>query len=128
MKKTNESQDFKKIKSGDFLYNYKTKWPIFKTDILNKKSIWNKIQNALKVIQSNNNFDMLTPEQINKFFFKRPEIDFEINFFSNLMQKCLVFKYKHKVYCYSYGVIKRKNGRKTFIRFYFDYEKFLKDL
>ena len=127
MKKINDSQEFKKIKNGDSIYKYASTWLIYKTDIINKKSIWNKIQNIFKIIQSNNEFNALTAEQIDKFFFKRPEIDFEINFFSDLMSKCLVFKYKNKICCYTYSLLKRKNGRKIFVRFYFDYEKFINE-
>jgi hypothetical protein len=127
MKKINENQEFKKIGNGDFICLYNSKWPIYKLDTLNKKGIWNKIQNIFINLQTNDKFDPLTPEQIDKFFLKRPEIDFEVDYFSDVMRKCLVFKYKNKVYCYTFGTTKRKNGRKILVRFYFDYVKFLKE-
>lgn len=127
MKKTNESQEFKKIKNGDFICSYKSKWPIYKFNSLNKKGLWGKIQNIFIDLQSNDMFDILTPYQIDKFFLKRPEIDFEVNYFSDIMRKCLVFKYKNKVYCYTFSTITRKNGRKILVRFYFDHVKFLKE-
>jgi hypothetical protein len=128
MKKTNKYQEFTKIGNGDFKYNYITKWPIYKLDVLNKKGLWNTLQTICESIKNDDKFDMLTEHQIEKFFFKRPEIDFEINFFLNTMDKCFVFKFKNKIYCYTFGEIKRKNGRKIFVRFYFDYNRLFSEL
>jgi hypothetical protein len=121
----NRNQEFINLGRADKVYKYISKWKILKLDAVDKKGIWAKIQEKLKHLQENDNLEILTSEQITKFFLTRPEIDMEITYFSDLMPTCLLFKYKRKIYCYSYGKVKRKNGRKIIARFYFDINKAL---
>ena len=116
----NTVKDFTKIYRGDRLYKYESKWKILCLDVCDKNGIWSIIQKKIEDIKQDKKLENLNSEQIKKFFLTRPEIQMEINFFSDLMSKCLVFKYKRKIYCYTYGKIKRKNGIKIIARFYFD--------
>lgn len=125
MKKTNTNQEFINLGNGDKKYLYTSKWPLLKLDVLTKKGIWNQVQERLGELQDNNELDILSAEHINKFFLNRPEIDFEINFFDKTLYKTFIFKYNKKIYCYSYGMIKRKNGRKILVRFYFNVNEVL---
>ena len=125
MKKTMTTQQFIDLGHGDVIYNYISKWPLLKLDVLNKKSIWNRIQDRLAELESEDKLNALSHKHLSKFFLNRPEIDFEINFFDKSLSKTFVFKYDKKIYCYSYGMVKRKNSRKIYVRFYFDVNKAL---
>lgn len=120
MKNTIKNQEFINIGRKDKKYNYITKWPILNLDIKDPYGIWNTIQNRLKELDDTGKLEGMSKEKVNKFFLKRPELDFEINFFSDILNKCYMFKYNKKIYCYSYGTIKRKNGRRINVRFYFN--------
>lgn len=125
MKKTIKTQDFISLGRKDKSYKYMSKWPILNLDTLDPKGIWSIIQTRLRELDEKKQLDFLDPEHVTKFFLNRPEIDFEVDYFSGLLNKCYVFKYNKKIYCYSYGTITRKNGRKINVRFYFDVNKVL---
>jgi hypothetical protein len=125
MKNTIKSQDFTELWRKDKIHKYISKWPILNLDVLDKKGIWNTIQDKLQVLTDEKKIQNLNVYHVNKFFLNRPEIDFEINYFSNILNKCYIFKYENKIYCYSYGTVVRKNGRKINARFYFDVNKVL---
>ena len=125
MKKTIKNQEFITLSRKDKAYKYMSKWRILNLDVLDPKGIWNTIQNRIKELDEEQKLDILDVEHITKFFLNRPEIDFEVNYFSHLLNKCYIFKYNKKMYCYSYGTITRKNGRKINVRFYFDVNKVL---
>lgn len=121
----NINQEFINLGRNDKAYSYISKWKLLKLDAVDEKGIWSKIQKKLKDLKDEEKLETFNSDQIRKFFLTRPEIDMEINFFSELMPTCLVFKYKRKIYCYTYGKVKRKNGRKIIARFYFDLNKVL---
>ena len=121
----NINQEFINLGRNDKAYSYISKWKLLKLDAVDEKGIWSKIQKKLKDLKDEEKLETFNSDQIRKFFLTRPEIDMEINFFSDLMPTCLVFKYKRKIYCYTYGKVKRKNGRKIIARFYFDLNKVL---
>jgi len=125
MKKTIKNQDFISLGRKDKAYKYMSKWPILNLDTLDPKGIWSIIQIRLRELDEQKKLDFLDAEHVNKFFLNRPEIDFEAEYFSALLNKCYVFKYNKKIYCYSYGTITRKNGRRINVRFYFDVNKVL---
>ena len=121
----NINQEFINLGRNDKAYSYISKWKLLKLDAVDEKGIWSKIQKKLKDLKDEEKLETFTSDQIRRFFLTRPEIDMEINFFSELMPTCLVFKYKRKIYCYTYGKVKRKNGRKIIARFYFNLNKVL---
>jgi hypothetical protein len=121
----NINQEFINLGRNDKAYTYISKWKLLKLDVVDKKGVWSKIQQKLKDLKDAEKLEIFTGDQVRRFFLTRPEIDMEINFFSELMPTCLVFKYKRKIYCYTYGKVKRKNGRKIIVRFYFNLNKVL---
>lgn len=121
----NINQEFINLGRNDKAYTYISKWKLLRLDAVDKKGVWSKIQQKLKELKDSEKLEVFTGDQVRRFFLTRPEIDMEINFFSELMPTCLVFKYKRKIYCYTYGKIKRKNGRKIIARFYFNLNKVL---
>jgi hypothetical protein len=121
----NTNDEFINLGRQDKAYTYISKWKLLKLDVVDPNGIWSKIQKKLKDLKDDDKLEVFTQDQIRKFFLTRPEIDMEINFFSDLMPSCLVFKYKRRIYCYTYGKVKRKNGRKITARFYFDLNKVL---
>lgn len=118
--------DHKKINSyGDRVLIKQTKWPFYLLNIKNKKSIWHSIQNQIEKLSENGD---ITFEDIDQFFDKYPEIEFEIDFFIQEMSEVFFFRIDGKMYCYTCeeSVFEENFSKKIKARFYFDYEKILK--
>ena len=106
----------------DSRFKFYSKWPIFISDITDKKGIYNKLQLKLRFFELHDISEKISNSDVRDYFLNYPEIDFETIFFKNLMPDHLIFKIKNKIYSYTVGV---KSKRKIYIRFYFDYEKIL---
>jgi hypothetical protein len=125
VKKINKNQEFINISNQDKQYKYVGKWPILYLDIYDKNGIWNQVQNKIEQLKDSGELNVISDDVIEKFLSKRIEIQFEIDFFISVMRKCIFFKHRNKVYCYTISDLQRKNGRKIYCRFYFDVNKVL---
>jgi hypothetical protein len=125
MKKINKNQDFIKISKNDKQYKYIGKWPILYLDISDENGIWTIFQNKINDLKNNGELQEISNDMIEKFFYKRSEIQFEVDFFLNTMKKCIFFKYKNKMYCYTISGTSKKDKNKIFCRLYFDANKVL---
>jgi hypothetical protein len=105
----------------DKITNYKSKWLIYELDIFDKNGLWLKFKTELKKIEKEEKLKKIDIEEIHNFFQQSPDIDFEIKYFSNLMDKNYIFKINDNIYSYTTGY---KSKRKFYVRFYFDLNNF----
>lgn len=108
----------------DKILEYKSKWPIYQLDLIDKNSLWKKFRFFLKKMEEEKKLKTIEINEIDDFYHLNSDIDFEIRFFSSLMKKNYVFKIKNTYYSYTIGY---KSKNKIYARFYFDLEKLLKD-
>lgn len=128
-KKLNFQNCFNKIKLndfGDFKLEYQSKWPFYEFNFENENSLWHLIQD--KIDQTCDDFEF-TPEDIDDFLDKNPDMELEIDFFINEVSDIFFFKFKNEIFCYVSNTTEMaiRNEPKILCRFFFDLEKFLKD-
>lgn len=103
---------------------YDSKWPIYQLDVLDKKGLWKKFETFLIDLEEKKELKNIDLDEIDDFYYLNSDIDFEIRFFSSLMKKNYVFKFKNKYYSYTIGY---KSKNKIYVRFYFDFEDLFND-
>jgi len=117
--------EHEKINSnGDRIFLKQSKWPFYLLNTKNKKSIWHKIENTIE-----NKCDSadITPDEMYDFLDKNPDIEFELDFFTNEMSEIFFFKIKNQMFCYTcdYHIFDKIPNKKVKTRFYFDYKELL---
>jgi hypothetical protein len=103
--------------SSDKVVRYDSKWPIYLLDIYQSTGLWLNTQIALKKLEKQKKLLVIEDQELKKHFKENPDIDFEILFFNNLMNKHYIFKLNNIIYSYTIGL---KSKRKFYVRFYFD--------
>jgi len=126
MKKLNFEDCFSKTKINknyDYIFDYKTNWKFYKLNLNKKDSLWYKLQEKIDSICDDSE---ITTEDIEKFLDENPDIEFEFEFFNEMMPHIFFFKTEGRIYCYSCDIVEseNKNLTHTMARFYFDIEKF----
>jgi hypothetical protein len=107
---------------NDRTANYNSKWPIYFLDVYDKKGLWKKIQDKLKILENLDLLKEISEKDLIEYFKKNSDVDFEILFFKKLMTKHFIFKINNKIYSYTVG---NKSKRKIYARFYFDLNELL---
>jgi hypothetical protein len=108
----------------DKITKYQSKWPIYELDVYDKNGLWNKFRTHLNSLEDKKELKKISIDEIDDFYNKSPDIDFEIKFFANLMNKNYIFKFNNILYSYTIGY-KTKLKKKMYVRFYFDLKSFL---
>ncbi len=108
----------------DKILRYNSKGPIYELDVFDKNGIWIKFENHLVNLENKKELKNIEIDEVDHFYYLNPHIEFEINFFSSLMKKNYVFKYKNEYYSYTLGY---KSKTKIYARFYFNIENFVID-
>ena len=103
-------------------FSYFSKWPIYVVDTVDKKGIYNILQNKLKCFEDNKITEIISEDDIMNYFLNYPEIDFECIYFKDMMPKHYIFKINEVLYSYTIGL---KSKRKLYMRCYFDYNKII---
>jgi hypothetical protein len=113
------------IGKNDAISEYKSKWPIYRLHLFDKKGLWLRFKNKLNELNENKLLITINEKDIIDYYLNNLDVEFELHFFNYIMQKHNFFKYKDVLYSYSIGK-KTKNTKKiAYVRFYFDLEKFL---
>jgi hypothetical protein len=113
------------IGKNDAISEYKSKWPIYRLHLFDKKGLWLRFKNKLNELNENKLLITINEKDIIDYYLNNLDVEFELHFFNDIMQKHNFFKYKDVLYSYSIGK-KTKNTKKiAYVRFYFDLEKFL---
>jgi hypothetical protein len=113
------------IGKNDAISEYKSKWPIYRLHLFDKNGLWLRFKNKLNELNENKLLITINEKDIIEYYLDNLDVEFELHFFNNIMQKHNFFKYKDVLYSYSIGK-KTKNTKKiVYVRFYFDLEKFL---
>jgi hypothetical protein len=107
---------------NDRTANYNSKWPIYFLDVYDKKGLWKKIQDKLKILENLDLLKEISEKDLIEYFKNNSDVDFEILFFEKLMTKHFIFKINDKIYSYTVG---NKSKRKIYARFYFDLNELL---
>lgn len=126
MKKTNSIEFFNKNKinkASDYIFEYQSDWKFFELNLNNKNGIWYILQNK---IEKNCQDSTVSADDIDNFLDNNPDIEFEFEFFLNIMREIYFFKIKEKLYCYACNIVEaeNKNYTKVIIRFFFDTKEF----
>lgn len=125
--KTNDSKELKdedivQLGSKDGIFTHDSVWPIFELDIKDKKGIWNRLQTELQIMEYQNYLQDTNPEEIDEFLYINSDIEFELNFYDEIMDDYYFFKFNDKIYCYITG---KKSKNKIYARFFFDLEEII---
>ena len=94
----------------DIMLAYNSKWPIYKLSVFKKNGLWKKFKNKLI--------------ELDDYYIKNPEVEFEVHVFSEIMQKHHLFKIENIAYSYSWGVKTKNTKNIAYVRFYFDLNLF----
>jgi len=114
------------ISKKDRIINYKSKWPFYILNSLDKQGIWLRLKTNLDIMEYQKNLQELTVKEIEEFFLDNPDIAFETDFCEDTLSNYFFFKYKNQVYCYTTGK-KGKDKTRIYARFYFNLEDFIKN-
>lgn len=106
----------------DEIVRYDSKWPIYLVDGYDPNGLLITFENVLEKLEKEKKLLNIDQSEFQNFFTNNPDVDFEILFFKNIMNKHYLFKINDQIYSYSIG---QKNKKKYFIRFYFDIKNFL---
>jgi hypothetical protein len=109
----------------DKVTKYKSKWLIYELDVFDLNGLWFKFKSILTKLETEKKLKRISTEDIDNFYNKNPDIDFEIKFFASLMKKNYLFKINNKMYSYTIGY---KSKRKVYTRFYFDLNEMFNDI
>lgn len=120
LKKNKKKESFLSKKDG--IVSYDSKWPIYLLDGYDPNGLLLKFENILEVLEKEKKILNIDKTEFENFFKNNPDIDFEILFFKNIMNRHFLFKINNEIYSYSIG---EKTKRKYFVRFYFNIKDFL---
>jgi len=104
------------------VFNYKSIYPIFLFNYVNKKGTWQLIQKNIKKLEEENNCRELTKEDIIKFLDDNSDIEFETEAFRDFLPDYYYFCVKNKIYCYGLSEL---NKKQIVVRFFFDIKEFI---
>lgn len=126
MKKLNLKDFFNKIKINkhyDYVFEYQSIWKFFELNLNSKNGIWNTLQDKIEEVCEDSS---ITADDIDNFLDENPDIEFEFEFFSDIMPEIFLFKKKEKIYCYSCNILEAedKNYSHVLIRCFFNTEEF----
>ena len=108
----------------DFILNYISKWTIYKLHLFDKKGLWLKFKNKLNELQEKKLLESISEKDIIAYYVENPDIELELHFFDDIMQKQNMFKVNNILYSYSIGKKTKNTKRIAYVRFYFDLNEF----
>lgn len=117
-----KDEDIVQLGKRDGIFTHNSIWPIFELDIKDKRGIWNKVKTELQIMEYQNYLQDTTTYEIDDFLYKNSDIDFELNFYDEIMNEYYFFKFNNNIYCYTFG---KKSKNKIYARFYFELEEIL---
>jgi hypothetical protein len=104
----------------DSFVNYQSKWMIYKLNVFDKNGLWIKFKDKLNDLNSKNNLKIPEGFELFDYYMENPDIEFELLFFNDIMQKHHIFKINDIIYSYSIGKKTKKTKNIAYVRFYFD--------
>jgi hypothetical protein len=108
----------------DIILNYKSKWPIYKLQVFDKKGLWLKFKGKMDELQEKKILKSITEDDIIGYYLKNLDVEFELYAFDEIMQKHSLFKVEDKIYSYSIGKKTKSTKNIAYVRFYFDLNEF----
>jgi hypothetical protein len=113
-----------KMGKKDQIVEKNSKWILYKLDILDKKGLWLKFKNKLNNLKETDKLESINGDEIESFYYQNADIEFEVLFYEDFMQKHNLFKINNQIYSYSIGKNNKRLKRKAYVRFYFDLNEF----
>jgi hypothetical protein len=126
MNKSTPKEDKTNIILGkkDLILNYVSVWPIYRLNLFDKKGLWLKFKNKLENLHEKQLLGSITEQDIFNYYADNIEIEMELHFFDDIMQKQNMFKLNNIMYSYSIGKKTKNTKRIAYVRFYFDLNQF----
>lgn len=126
MKKLNTKEFFNKNKINkyyDYIFEYQSNWKFFELNLNNKNGIWYTLQDKIEEVCDDTN---ISADDIDNFLDENPDIEFEFEFFLNVMPEIFFFKIQGKLHCYTCNIVEAENLNYShvIIRFFFDTKEF----
>jgi hypothetical protein len=100
------------------------KWPVYEIDIDDKNGFWSNFNLKLKELENKNLLSQPTDTEINDFYYKNSDIEFEIHFMDDVLKKNFLFKCNGQIYSYIVGKKSKRSKKLYYVRFFFDAENF----
>lgn len=98
-----------------------TKWPLYELDLYDHRGLWAFF--ADKIYDLDEKQKILTPttKEIDDYLYKNADIEFELFFSEELVNKNFVFKLNEKIYMYVIGRKSKRSKKLYYARFFFDF-------
>ena len=101
------------------------KWPVYEVDIDDNNGFWFNFNSKLKELENRDLLSQPTEDEINDFYYKNSDIEFEIHFMDDVLKKNFLFKCDSQIYSYIVGKKSKRSKKLYYVRFFFDMEKFI---
>ena len=109
---------------GDKIIPLCVKWPLYELDIYNVKGFWVNFKDKLNEIDERGLLIAPTNEEVDDFYHKNSDIEFELNHTDDLAKKNFVFKTNNKIHSYVIGKKSKRSKKLYYARFFFDLKEF----